>query len=141
MSAVSALTIYEGLEACFQTIAGIKAVILGEPTAIHDPPALYSAYGSFDRLIRNYAPATNLTGDTHIFMHRLVIRWQDNARAERELLSLITAIPDAVDADPRLGGRVAKGLAKITRGESGFITIGSTKYRVVDYTSEVLTKA
>src|SRR5262245_6585075 len=59
---LSALTIYQGLEAVLLPIPGLNAVILGEPTAVHDPPALYVAYQSFERPLRNIAPANNMFG-------------------------------------------------------------------------------
>jgi hypothetical protein len=133
---MSASTVYAGLAERFATVSGIKQLGLGEPTSIHDLPALYSAYEGFER-----GQAGQITTMTHRFVHRLVIRWQEFAQAEAQLLTFIHAIPAAIDADPKLGGRIPSGLARITGAAGGFTTIGKTKYRVVDFTSEVLEKA
>lgn len=137
---MSALTVYAGLETVLLGIDGINAVILGEPTSVQEPPAIYVAYQSFDRPLRNSPPARNLSGMAHTFALRLVITWVDNAEAERELLSLIDAIPDAIDADPRLDGALTGGVARIESGLTGFATIAGTLYRIVDFTCEVLEK-
>lgn len=137
---MSALTVYTGLEAVLLQIDGLNAVILGEPTAVHDPPLLYVAYQEFDRPLRNSPPARNLVGMAHTFALRLVIQWVDNPEAERQLLTLLDEIPDAIDADPRLDSQLEKGIARVTTGLAGFATIGGTLYRIVDYTLEVLEK-
>lgn len=131
---------YAGLESVLSEIDGLNAVLLGEPTAIHDPPALYVVYQSFERVLRNNRPASNMTGMAHIYALRLVIQWTDNPEAERQLLSLIDPIPDAIDADPQLDGAIDKGVAYITIGQTGFATIGGTLYRICDYTLKALEK-
>lgn len=137
---MSALTVWEGLEEVLRTVDGLQGVILGEPTAAHDLPCLYGAYQQFERPLRNTPPARNLVGMQHTFLLRLLVRWQDNAEAERELLTLLDAIPDAIDADPRLGGRLDRGVAAVEAGIAGFITLGGVLHRVVDYTCRVLEK-
>lgn len=138
---MSALTVYNGLAVRFATVSGLKAIILGEPTAAHETPCLYTAFERFERPMTGSPPADNLVAMRYFFTHRLVIRWQDNAEAELTLLTLLNAIPAAVDADPHLGGVLNKGVARISNGIAGFALIGSTKYRVVDYGSDVLEKA
>lgn len=130
---MSAVTAWEGLEARYQTVTALKAVLLGEPTAIHQPPALYTALSRIDR-----TTAGQVTSMRYTFTSRLVVDWQSPADAELELLGLVNAIPAAIDADPTLGGRV--NLARITEGPAGFIAIGGTNYRIIDYTIDVLEK-
>lgn len=137
---MSATTVYEGLREAFSGIAGIKSVILGEPTAIHECPAIYTAYASFTRPLRNTPPARNLEGTEHVFTSRLIIQWTEPATAEAQLLDLATAIPDALDADPHLNGRLTKGMASCQAGTTGFLTISNALYRIVDYTITVLEK-
>jgi hypothetical protein len=132
---MSALTCYQGLEERFRTL-GLRSVVLGEPSGDLDLPGIYTAYDGFER-----SKAGQITAMHHRFVHRLLIRWQDNAAAEMELITLLHAIPAAVDADPQLGGRVPMGLASISAGDAGFVTIGGVKYRVVDYTAQVVEKA
>lgn len=133
---MSALTCYQGLEERFRTVSGLHSVVLGEPTGDLDLPGLYTAYIGFNR-----SQLGQITAMDHRFMHRLIIRWQDNAQAEMQLLTLLNAIPASVEADAQLGGRVPLGLARITDGDAGFATIGGVKYRVVDYTALVTEKA
>lgn len=138
---MSATTVYQGLAEVLGTIPGIKTVRLGEPTAIHEPPAIYTVFADFDRSLAGQPPADNLTAMTYHFQHRLYLLWQDNEQATWQLLSYVNVIPAAIDANPRLGGRLGRGIAKMTRGDAGFITVGGTKYLVCDFTTEVLEKA
>ena len=117
---MSALTCWQGLEQVFRTIDGLRGVMLAEPTGDMDLPCLYTAYQSFDRPLRNSPPARNVTGMHHIFACRLVIRFVDNAQCEMQLLTLLDAIPDAIDLDPKLGGRVNSGMAYCGSGRDGF---------------------
>ena len=138
---MSALTVYTALEAKFQAIPGLKAVILGEPTAVQTAPALYTALANVDWVLRNSGPGRGVqNGVRYTFTHRLIVKWQDNDAAERELLGLVDAIPAAVNADPHLSGALSAGGAEILTGAAGFVTIAKTLYRIVDYTSTVLEK-
>lgn len=139
---MSAVAVYQGLEERFKTVEGIKIFALGEPTAIHDAPELYTVGLRFERTLRNLPPSQSTVSGTHYFMaHRLVFRFQDNAMAEMEVLAYIDAMLNAIDADPRLGGRLSNRLmAKIISADVGFSEISSTLYRVVDFTSETVYK-
>src|SRR5262245_33375593 len=130
---MSALVVYQGLEERFRTIDGLRGITLGEPTGDLDLPNLYLAYQQFDRPIRSAPPARNVSVMNHLFAARLVIRWVDNGQAEMQLLTLLDAIPDALDADPRLGGRLRDGYAYCSDGIAGFADIGDVRYRIVDY--------
>ena len=72
---------------------------------------------------------------TYRTLHRLCIRWQDNAVAEALLRTLLDAIPQAVDAAPKLSGACRN--AVITGGDGGWTEIGGTEYRTFDFYSEV----
>lgn len=137
---MSALTCWQGLESVFRTIDGLRGVVLGEPSGDMDLPCLYTAYQQFDRPLRGSPPARNVTGMHHIFACRLVIRWVDNPAAEMQLISLLDAIPDAIDADPKLGARINSGMAYCAGAVSGFAGIGGVLYRVVDYRIDVMDK-
>lgn len=137
---MTALTVYQGLENCFKTVDGLRVIMLGEPTAIQDAPLLYTVYQSFDRPLRNISPARNVIGMDHLFASRLVIQFVENAQCEMQLLTLLDAIPDSIDLDPRLGGRLNSGIAWCSDGVSGFATIGGAQYRVVDYSIHCMEK-
>jgi hypothetical protein len=134
---MSALTVYQGLEERFRTVAGLRTILLGSPTGDLALPGLYTAYQQFTRPLRNAPPARNLTGMQHIFACRLVIQWVDLQAAEMQLLTLLDAIPDSIDLDPRLDGRLKKGMAWCSDGITGTADIGEVTYRVVDYTIHV----
>jgi len=133
---MSALTMWQGLYERFRTIPGLTNILLGEPTAIQDTPALYTALASFER-----SQHGQVTAMRYRFTHRLVVVWQDNPQAEMQLLTLLNAIPYSVDVSPTLGGRIVEGLAKVTAGDTGYAKIGETLYRICDLTSDVLEKA
>lgn len=133
---MSALTMYQGLEERFKTVAGLTNILLGEPTSVHATPMIYTVLASFERSQHGQVTAMRYT-----FMHRLVIQWIANPEADMQLLTLLNAIPAAIDVSPTLGGRIVEGLAKVTRGDPGYAPIGKTLYRVCDFTSDVLEKA
>jgi hypothetical protein len=132
---MSATTIYEGLATVFANLPDIRNVILGEPTAIHELPAIYTAYAGFERVT-----ASQQVMMTHTFTHRLIIRFQDQQEAEAQLLALLHQVPIAIDQDPKLGGIIDAGMARCTGGQAGFLSINATLYRIVDYTTSVLEK-
>jgi hypothetical protein len=137
---VSAVTVWQGLEERLRTVDGLQNVLLGEPSSVHDWPAIYGAYERFTHPLKNSPPARGIVGFDHVFVLRLCIQWVDNPQAEMQLLSLLTAIPLAIDADPKLAGRIGGGMAHIDEGAAGFAEIGGVKCRVVDYTCQVLEK-
>lgn len=137
---MSAHTAMVGLLAAFSTIDGLTNVLLGEPTTIQETPALYLALNTVEVTLRNMAPARNLGGTTYRFTARLVVQWVDNAQAEQQLIAFADAIPDAIAADPRLGGRLPSGIAQALSGAAGYLTISGTVYRVLDFDLSVLEK-
>lgn len=129
-------TCLEGLEERLKTVVGVKLVLRGEPTSLHNLPAIYSLFDSFDEEETDNAHLKTIRWRT---LHRLCIRWQDNEAAENELIDFLERIPDAVAADPKLDGRLHHtGYAHITAGDAGFVTINGTEYRSCDFLSEVL---
>lgn len=138
---MSAVTVWAGLEERFRTIAGLRAIQLGEPTAITVTPLLYAGYASADQVLRSQAPARNLDGITHTFAVRLVFDFQDNSQAEMQLLTLADSVPAAINADPRLGGRLYGGVARANSVISGYATIAKKLYRVLDFDVVVIEKA
>ncbi len=126
--------VLEGLHARFALVTPTLNLIVGEPTAIQEAPALYTLLEGYTRQYDE-----EVVRVTYRSLHRLCIRWQDNANAEWELAALTNAIPASVEADPRLGKRLyARGDSKVVAGEAGYTTIGGTEYRTLDFHSEVL---
>jgi hypothetical protein len=117
------------------TVTGIKVCLDYEPTEIQQPPIIYSLLDAFER-----SQAGQVTVMRYRILHRLVIAWVHNERAEQQLASFVNAIPAAIDADPQLGGRIASGLARIADGQAVWVKIGGTTFRCLDCYSDVLTK-
>lgn len=134
---MTALAVANGFLAVFRQIDGLRTVRLGEPSGNVELPCLYLAYQEFARPLRSNPPATNNTVMQHVFAARLQIQWVENENAEMQLVTLVDAIPDAVDRDPRLGGALTRGLAYVDAGRTGFVTISGVTYRIVDYTCRV----
>lgn len=137
---MSAAACWTALQRKLKAINGIKAVVLGEPTSYQDAPLISVAYQELDRFLHNHPPARNLTGDTHTFAVRLVIRWTDNTAAEEEVLRFVESIPNALDANPQLDSTITSGLATISSALTGFLVVGSTTYRIVEFTCQVIEK-
>lgn len=130
------LTCLEGLEERLATVVGLKVRLRGEPTSIHACPLIYSEFDSFDEEDTDNSALKSIRWRTR---HRLVIRLQDHHAAEDELIDFLERIPDAVAADPKLGGRLHHtGYAGITTGDAGYVTIDGLDYRTCDLYSEVL---
>ena len=123
-----------GLQEALARVAALAVVLDHEPTAVHETPLLYSLLEGTSRA-RDGGTGVERRYTT---LHRLCLSWQDSATTEALLRQLVDEIPDAIEADPRLGGRVRPGVALVTRGEAGWVTIGNTWYRSVDFFSEVL---
>ena len=137
---MSAVLVWQGLAEAFRTIDGLTTILLGEPTSIQETPLLYAGYASADQIMRSQAPARNLDGITHLFAVRLVFDYQDNPQAEMQLLTLADSVPSAINADSRLGGRLAGGVAKSTSAISGFAMIAKKLYRVLEFEVTVIEK-
>ena len=125
--------IVQGLEERLRAVEGINQVLDHEPTSI-ESVSIVSVLDSFNRE-QSRGQVTTMVYRT---IHTLVLRWQDNAQAERELRPFINRVCAAIDADPSLGGRCAT--AKIVSGSAGFADISGVRYRIVDFISEVTEK-
>ena len=123
----------EGLHACFATVTAVKVLLDHEPTAVHATPLIYSLQAGFERSVDG-----TVTRTVYRTRHRLLIAWQDSESAEEMLRALTDAIPQAVEADPKLGGKVRPGDAQIVSGDPGWVTVGGAEYRALDFISEVV---
>lgn len=135
---MSAVTVWQGLEARLKTIQGLTNIMLGEPTTIQDSPALIVVYGGQEVKLRSSPPAQNLNGIEHTFAIRLAVKWQDNAQAEMQLITLVDAVARVID--PHLGQALSRGLARPPTALTGFAEYGKEKFRVADYTCLIFEK-
>lgn len=133
-----------GLTECFLTIPSLNrqngkgqqvGVLAYEPTSIQ-APALYMLLDRFERV-----QTGQVTAMRYFVLCRLCIKWQDNEKAELELMTYVNSIAAAVDVDPTLDGRIHSGLAKVDGAETAFVSIGNTIYRALDVLVNVLYKA
>jgi len=128
--------VLQGLEERIRTVAGILYAGRGEPSVIQVTPSLYSTFIDADR-----SQTGQITVMVYRTAHSVWIQWQDNASAEREVADFINALPAAVDQDGHLGGRITSGMAKVSRVVGSYPIVNGTRYRVLDFTSEVTDKA
>lgn len=138
MSFATYSQIVQALHTRFATVADLssKPLLQYEPRSVQTTPTLYSLLHTFQR-----ERSGQITAMRYRIMHRLILQWQDNEQSELQLMPFVNSIPHSVDADPTLGGLLAMGVARIGDGESGFIIISNTKYRCLDFYSDVLSKA
>lgn len=134
--------VIDGLEACFQAVEGIKIVLRYEPTTVQDAPLMYMLFDE--------APRTQ-TGQVTVMPYRILcrlcFRWQDNEKAELELIPFVNRVPAAIDAAPNLPiptdpptSAIASGMARVIAIVGGFTTIGDVLYRSIDFTVEAVDK-
>ena len=71
---------------------------------------------------------------------QIALRWQDNERAEEQLVPYVDSLAAAIRADPRLGGRIASGLAQVVEAQGTFVVIGGALLRCLDLYTETLVK-
>lgn len=127
--------ILAGLTTRFQTVSGLT-VLDHEPTSVHSDPLLYS-------LFERYTIDSAGQIDKHVYrvLHRVCVAWQDNQGAEQALQPFLEAIPAAVNADPRLGGTLTQGYARIVECTGVYVVIGTVLCRGYDFISESFYKA
>lgn len=73
----------------------------------------------------------------------LVVQYIDNAAAEAEIDNFINRIPLAVDAQPGLGivgTGISSVYAQVTDIDADFLNVAGTRYRLVEFTVDVLEK-
>lgn len=145
MAFVSYSQVVDGLHARFATVAGLPQldgdgniinILKYEPSVIQTTPTLYTLLDGFAR-----SEGGQITTMRYRILHRLVLPWQDNEQAELALMPFVHSIPASVDLSPTLGGLITLGLARITEAQSGFVIISDTKWRCLDFFSDVPTKA
>jgi hypothetical protein len=128
-------TIVEGLHERLVTVTALKAVLDYVPTSVQDSPVVWSVLADM-KITRT----GQVVAKPYRILHRVAIQWQDNEQAELAALPLVDSIPDAVEADPHLGGRLVSGMAEINECEAGWATIGGLEFRLLDFYSTVVEK-
>lgn len=138
MSFPSYSQVVDALHVRFATVADLagKPMLKYEPRSVQTTPMLYTLIDRFTR-----ERSGQLTAMRYRILHRLVLQWQDNEQSEVQLMPFVHSIPDSIDRDPTLAGLLEKGQAHIDDAESGFVLISQTKYRCLDFYSNVLAKA
>lgn len=112
---------------------------IGEPSAVHRAPFLYSLVDRWEDKSAGRVPAADYSG-----FHRVAFKYlpgtETAAKSERQLIALLPALVEAVNSDKRLGGLLVRGYARIIRAEAGYDLVGSTVHRVLDLYSLVTVK-
>lgn len=124
-----------GVQTAVQTVAALKVVIIGEPTALHETPAAYVKLLSWSR-----KSVGQLTVMTYEVLVRVCVPWIDNTQAETELAALINPVCAAIEADRTLGGVLVAGVAGTDGGDAGYAEVGAVTYRAADVRVQVVEK-
>jgi hypothetical protein len=106
------------------------------PTAIHDTPMIYSLLDNLE-----ITRSGQIKAKHYRILHRLLLRWQDNELAEEQIIPFVDSVPDAIDADPHLGGALVSGYAEINECDAVWVTVAGVEYRALDFYSTVIDKS
>lgn len=138
---MSYATVLDGYHTAFATL-DIPVILDYEPSSINAFPTLYSLLEGAEYIGTGGAPGSATVKETrYSILHRLLFRWQDNERAEQELIPFVDSLPAAVHADRRLGGAITNGMAHISNAEAVYVDIGGVRYRALDFHSVTLDKS
>jgi hypothetical protein len=127
----------EGLHDCFLTLSAFDRgqLLKHSPSSVQTSPLLYSMLQNYEKHFEG-----NLVVETFTTLHRVCIAWQDHQTAEDWVIKLVTEIPDSVERDDRLSGKIRGGRAIVNFGRSGFARIAEMEFRVLDFTSTIINK-
>lgn len=120
----------DALHRYLQDVPGIKAVLSYEPQSAQVWPLIYS--------LLDEVPM-NVTGQVetrdYAVIHRLCGPWQGAERMEAVLAELVDPVLDALRraAWTRLDGLIPSGMVQLDTVRAGFLPIGGTLCRVVDF--------
>lgn len=133
----------EGVVAAVSRVPGLPGGVLDyEPAAVQQAPMVYCLLDGFRQTIHGGIIATE-----YDIMVRALVDWVDRPQAEHDLIPLVDLIPEAITADPYLGGRLAAegvgGIARISpqkEAVAGFVKINGVVKRSLDTFVSVLYK-
>jgi hypothetical protein len=125
-----------GLQETIAGVSGIVHVLTYEPSSIQAFPTAYLLFDSTE-----FDKQGQVTINKYKVLCRLLFRWQDNAKAELELIPFVNSVPAAVAADPHLGGHLNAGMARVVTVEGMFVRVADTLFRGLDFTIEVVEKS
>lgn len=117
--------IIAGLNTVLRGVKGVSLTLDYVPETIQQTAVVFTILDSFTQSQSGQLLVTNYS-----FLSTLVVQWQDNRQAERELAKLVPRITAAIYADQQLGGALNSGIASVANGQR--------KYFVVDEKSVFL---
>jgi hypothetical protein len=120
------------IRATLASVPGMAVSVIGEPTAIHATPAVFT---SFDRMDRDTGGEGSAQRIEWRWTHILAIQWHDYEQSEMKLLGLVNAVCAAIEQNDGLGGLLGGGVIQITAGDAGYTEVGGTTYRTCEFTS------
>lgn len=132
---MSFTTVRDGLYSVVDGVAAIKQVYKYEPTQMSISPLAWVVLDSYTR-----NQAGQVTSMRWRFRVRICVPITNSAEAEDELMQTALSVADAIDANPQFSGVLSRGLAVSPDGRAGYITMGTTRCRVVDVYCEALEK-
>jgi len=131
----------EGLKERIETVDGAAQVLDYEPASLALLPTIYLMLEGYKRTQEG-----QVTVMRYSVLCRLLIRYQDNEKAEWELIPFVNSIAAAIDADPQLGGRIPRGYARVNPDRDArawFPRVGGTNpitYRGLDVYVDIVDK-
>lgn len=127
--------IIAGLVARLQTLvpASLKNVLDYEPNQVGATPMVYLR---LERL-QSIEPANQELATLYVVRMRLVVEYGQNQKAEQTVASLIPTLMTALGTDLTAGDAIVDGEVLITDATAGYVTIGGTFCRAVDFTLQI----
>ena len=120
------------IHARLSAIAALKVKYVGEPPAVQEWPALYSVLVAAD-----WAQVGQIDVRRYQTQHRVLVNYQDRQQGEQELAALVDGVLDAL-GDPYLAP--GQQITEVLNIRAGWIDVGDTEFRVLEFTTKVLVK-
>jgi hypothetical protein len=128
-----------GLVEVLEGVPGIVTVDTSVPPAVDAWPYAYVIYRD-----GAHTQQGGLIINTYHATIRVVLPWQDPRSAEDLLAPFVDSIPDAIDGQRGLYGRLMNGHVQIVPGSSGlstsFVAIGDAQWLALDVQVELIEK-
>jgi hypothetical protein len=117
---------------------GFENVLDYEPAAIEVAPMAYVVLATFAR-----DKVGGVVTMRYTVTVRVAVPWTDNEQAERDLIPLVNAVPNALEVDMTLGANAAAGdrrVSQVIAGAAQYRQFANKFYRTMDVTVSVLEK-
>jgi len=136
---MSWLTLRPGLVEVLENVSGLVTIDTSVPPAVDAWPYAYVIYRDGEHALHG-----GLIINKYHATIRVVLPWQDQRAAEDLLAPFVDSIPDAIDGQRGLYGRLTNGHVQVVPGSGGistiFTTIGGVQWLALDVQVEIIEK-